>query len=104
MLSDVAKLAPFKDATRGEDLDWTLSLYRTGVLKTEYRTDPSRTHYIYNLGNRLVTPDVVRRQQEMSYEALLAAVWLPGAQSSQPSPSPTGPRVLRLGTRGFVSK
>jgi hypothetical protein len=101
MLSDVAKLAPFKDATRGEDLDWTLSLYRTGVVKTEYRSDPSRTHYIYNLGNRLVTPDVVRRQREMTYEALLGAVWVPGGQ---PAPSPTGPRVLRLGTRGFVSK
>jgi hypothetical protein len=104
MLSDIAKLAPFKDAKRGEDLDWTLSLYRTGAVKTEYRSDPSRTHYIYNVGNRLVDASVLRRQQEMSYEAMLGLVWIPGSQSFQPTPSPDGPRVLRLGTRGFVSK
>jgi hypothetical protein len=101
MLSDIAKLTPFKDATRGEDLDWALSLYRTGQVKSEYRPDPSRTHYLYNLGTRLVSPDVLRRQQEMTYEALTALVWVPG---SQPLSSPIGPRVLRLSARGFVSK
>jgi hypothetical protein len=37
----------------------------------------------------------------MTYEALAGLVWVPG---TQPSPSPTGPRGLRLSARGFVSK
>jgi hypothetical protein len=105
MLTDIAKLCTFKDARRGEDLDWAMSLYRTGSLKTEYRSDPSRIHYIYHAGNRLPGPAIVRRQRDMTYETLLGLVWIPGAIPEPPPPPPqSSPRVLRLGPKGFVSK
>lgn len=103
MLTDIAKLVSFKDATRGEDLDWALSMCRTGSLKTEYRSDPSRVHYIYHAGSHLPSPAAARRQRDITYEALLGLVWVPRA--SAPSDSTlTGPRVLRLTAKGFVSK
>jgi hypothetical protein len=105
MLTDVAKLIRFKDAVRGEDLDWTLSLYRAKFLETEYRSDPSRTHYIYNLGERLVHPSIVTMQRTTTYDAVLKMVFLPaGGLPAPPPPSSEGPRILRLGSKGFVSK
>jgi hypothetical protein len=105
MLTDVAKLIRFKDAVRGEDLDWTLSLYRAMLLETEYRSDPSRTHYIYNLGERLVHPSIVTMQRTTTYDAVLKMVFLPaGGLPAAPPPSSEGPRILRLGSKGFVSK
>jgi hypothetical protein len=106
MLTDVAKLVPFKDAVRGEDLDWTLSLYRRGFLETEYRSDPSRTHYIYNLGTRTVPLETAHRQQTTTYETMLGLVFVPalGSSVAPAPPSSEGPRVLRLGSKGFVSR
>ena len=104
MLTDVAKMVSFKDAKRGEDLDWTLALYRTGYLKNEYRSDPSRVHYIYNAGQRLPTGESLRQQRYITYETLLNMVWVPGSSSAAPPVQTTGPRVLRLGSGGFVSK
>jgi hypothetical protein len=104
MLSDVAKLIKFKDAVHGEDLDWTLSLYRSKFLETEYRSDPSRVHYMYNLGQRSVHPEAVKLQRTTNYETMLSMIFTPsGAQPPQQA-QPSGPRVLRLGTKGFVSK
>jgi hypothetical protein len=106
MLADIAKLVSFKDAKRGEDMDWAISLYRTGSLKSEYRSDPSRIHYIYHAGDRLPGPDVVRQQRMMTYETFLKLVYVPGSsgQPAPPSQSSSEPRVLRLSARGFVSK
>jgi len=103
MLTDIAKLVPFKDALRGEDLDWTLALYRTGALKTEYRSDPSRIHYIYHAGIHMPSPAGARLQRTLTYEMLLKAVYIP-TEPAQPASPPSGPRLLRLGQRGFVSK
>jgi hypothetical protein len=107
ILADVAKMIPFKNAVHGEDLDWTLSLLRSKFLETEYRSDPSRVHYIYNLGERVVHPDVVKRQRTTTYETMLAMVFTPAGAVAPPQQSVTqsaGPRVLRLGSKGFVSK
>lgn len=108
MLADVAKLVPFKDAVHGEDLDWTLSLYRTKFLETEYRSAPDRVHYIYNLGNRVVHPHTVAQQRTTSYETMLNMIFTPAGhavrQQQQPPAGLGGPRVLRLGSKGFVSK
>jgi hypothetical protein len=104
MLSDVAKFVKFKDAVHGEDLDWTLSLYRSGFLHTEYRSDPSRTHYIYNLGERVVHRETVDLQRTTSYETMLSMIFTPAGMAASRQQQPTGPRVLRLGTKGFVSK
>jgi hypothetical protein len=107
MLSDMAKLIPFKNAVHGEDLDWTLSLFRSKFVETEYRSDPSRTHYIYNLGQRVVQPETVRLQRTTNYETMLGLLFTPAGdaiQQTRPTPQSSGPRVLRLGSKGFVSK
>jgi glycosyltransferase involved in cell wall biosynthesis len=102
MYADIAKLVSFKNAVYGEDLDWTISLYKTKFLTTEYKSDVSRIHYNYNLGDRTVHPDTVKNQQTMSYETMLGLIFTPSGATSQQSPKPkvTG---LRLGPKGFVS-
>jgi hypothetical protein len=102
MMADVAKFIPFKDAVQGEDIDWTFTLYKTGFLTKEYRSDPSRVHYIYNLGDRVVPPSVVTLQQNTSHEDMLSVVFTPsGKKASSQAPAF---RMLRLGPKGFVSK
>lgn len=111
MLADVAKLVPFKDAVHGEDLDWTLSLYKTKFLETEYRSDPTRVHYIYNLGDRVVHPETIHLQRTTNYETMLSLLFTPtGLAAPQQAVVQArayqggGVRALRLGAKGFVSK
>ena len=102
MMADVAKFVQFKDAVRGEDLDWTLRMSKSGFLTSEYTSDPSRIHYIYNMGERRVDPTTLIYQQNTSYETMLSMVWTPnGAQVPIPQPPSAG---LRLTSRGFVSR
>jgi hypothetical protein len=107
MMTDVAKLIHYKDALRGEDLDWTIRMARTGFLTSEYRSDDSRIHYIYNMGDRKVDPGSITFQENTSYETMLSMVWTPtGPQvptPQVPTPQPP-PSKLRLTSRGFVSK
>ena len=102
MLSDIAKLIQFKDSVRGEDLDWTIRLARNGFLTTEYTSDPSRIHYIYNMGERKVDAGSLEFQKNTSYETMLQMVWTP-AGPAVPSSQEPRPKGLRLGPRGFVS-
>jgi hypothetical protein len=102
MLSDVAKLIRFKDAVHGEDLDWTINLYKHKFLSREYQSDPARIHYVYNLGQRSVHPDTVSLQRTTSYETMLQMIFTPSGEVQRPiqvAPKQTG---LKLGTRGFV--
>lgn len=101
MLADVAKLVKFRDATRGEDLDWTLRLAQTGFLTREYRSDPARIHYIYNVGESMATAATYEFQRTTSYETMLRAVWTPAGAVVAP-PSHVG--GLQWTPRGFVSK
>jgi hypothetical protein len=101
MLTDVAKLIPFGDATRGEDLDWTIRLAKRGFLEREFQSDPSRIHYLYQMGDRKVDPTSLEYQRKTSYETMLQAVWTPAG--AQMPAQPQGARVLRLTSRGFVS-
>jgi hypothetical protein len=104
MLTDIAKLISFKNAVHGEDLDWTLSLYRSGFLQTEYRgTDDTRVHYIYNLGDRIVHKETITMQQTMNYETMLNLIFTPAgtAVGVHTEPKKSG---LRLTSRGFVSR
>jgi hypothetical protein len=101
MLSDAAKLIHYKNAVYGEDLDWTLQLYRSGFLQTEYRSNESRTHYIYHMGDRKIHPSTVPTQQGMSFYDMLHMIYTPaGNVVSQQSP---GPKPLKLGPKGFVA-
>lgn len=107
MMTDVAKLIHFGDAVRGEDLDWTIRLARRNLLEREYRSDPSRIHYLYQMGDRKVDPASLEYQKQTSYETMLKAVWTP-ARARMPDALPqasSGGRIpiLRLGARGFVS-
>ena len=104
MLADIAKLISFKNAVHGEDLDWTLSLYRSGFLQTEYRgTDDTRVHYIYNLGDRVVHKETITMQQTMNYETMLKLIYTPAGNAIgiHTEPKKAG---LRLTARGFVSR
>jgi hypothetical protein len=103
MMTDIAKLVSFGDATRGEDLDWTMRMSRHGFLTSEYAgPDPHRVHYIYEMGTRKVDPQTLVYQQRTSYETMLKAVWTPTGAVMQGEPR-ASPPVLRLGRNGFVS-
>lgn len=103
MLADIAKLISFQDATYGEDLDWTLRLFKTGLLTHEYRgPETARVHYLYNIEGRTIAPSVFQMQRTMPYESILKVLLTANTQP-QP-PSEPRPPVLRLGPRGFVSK
>lgn len=104
MLTDMANLVSFRDATYGEDLDWAIRVAKTGFLRTEYQSDDTRIHYIYNLGNRTVHPSTIKMQKETSYETMLKMIFTPAGAvmpTETPPPKKTG---LRLTARGFVSK
>ena len=103
MLTDIGNLIPFGNATRGEDLDWTIRLAQRRYLQTEYRSDPSRIHYIYNLGNRTVPEATAEMQRKTNYATMLKMVWIDGGATDQQR---TQPRTggVRLTSRGFVSK
>jgi hypothetical protein len=104
MLSEVGKLFKFGDAVRGEDLDWTIRLAKSRNLQYEYKSDPSRIHYIYNLGNRTVSPETAEIQRNTNYQTMLKMVWLDGGATFPKPETGTRPSGLRLSSRGFVSK
>ena len=104
MMTDVAKFVHFRDAVRGEDLDWTMRMAATGSLTQEYTSDLSRIHYVYNMGTRTVHPETLARQHTTSYETMLSMVW---TSNGAAAPTQSMPAVrssgLRLGPKGFVS-
>jgi hypothetical protein len=107
MMTDVAKLVKFGDASRGEDLEWTIRMAQTGFLISEYVSDPSRIHYIYNMGERKVDPGSLEFQKTTTYETMLKMVWTPNGPAVPPpaaAPPKDGIPMLRLTPRGFVSK
>jgi hypothetical protein len=104
MLSDVGKLFSFGNAIRGEDLDWTIRLAKSHNLQTEYRSDSSRIHYIYNLGNRTISPETAEMQRKTNYQTMLKMVWLDGGASVPTTEFGNTTSGLRLSARGFVSK
>lgn len=108
MMTDVAKMVHFKDAVRGEDLEWTIRLARSGFLTREYYSDKNRIHYVYNMGSRKVDPASLEYQSKTTYEEMLRVIWLPGderlrAQQQEPAPTTGAAPKLRLGRNGFVS-
>ena len=98
MLANIAKLVSFDDATRGEDLKWTIDIARTGFLRSETQSDPTRIHYNYNIDGRTVDPRMIEYQQTHTYEEWVKILLTP---AKKPEPKKVG---LRLTSRGFVSK
>lgn len=105
MMTDVAKMIHYTDSLRGEDLDWAIRLAQTGFLDNEFRSEDSRIHYIYNMGERKIEDHVLKFQEETSYEKMLGMVWTPNGPiaSQTQQPKQGNIPVLRLGPRGFVS-
>lgn len=104
MLTDVAKLIRFGNASRGEDLDWTIRLAKAGFLTHEYQSNSDRIHYNYNMGSRTVDPASLEYQKQTTYETMLKVLWTPaGAVLPSSTPTPRSPG-LRLGPHGFVSR
>ena len=103
VLTSIAVMIQYNDVPRGEDLDWSIRMAKSKFLTSEYRTDDSRIHYIYNIGDRKIGVASLLSQQNTSYETMLSMIWKQsGAQTpSTPQPPSTG---LRLTSRGFVSK
>ena len=100
MKADIAKIVKFRDATNGEDLDWTIKLARMGFLRTEYQSDESRIHYIYDIGDRQIGEGTLTHQRTVTYENQLKNVLiLPNGERPVPRPAPT---QFRLGARGFM--
>lgn len=97
MLADIAKFSHFKDATYGEDLEWTITVAKQGFLKNQYISDDSRTHYIYNIGQRTVKPETIELQRKTTFEEMLPHLFTP--TNTQPQKK----QGLRLTSRGFVS-
>lgn len=98
MLSQIAKLANFEDATRGEDLKWTIDIARGGLLRSETTSDPSRIHYNYTIGGRGVDQRTIDYQSTHTYEEWVKILLVP---AKKPEPKRMG---MRLTSRGFVSK
>jgi hypothetical protein len=102
MKADIAKTTTFTDAVYGEDLDWTIRLAQAGFIRTEYQPDESRIHYIYELGDRGLSPDVLERQRRTTHEQMLPNVLAARAQPPVSRSEVSGTPQLRLGSRGFV--
>lgn len=104
IMTSIGNLISFRNATRGEDLDWTIRLAQAGWLKTEYQSDHSRIHYIYNLGDRKVYRETAEMQRTTNYQTMLKLVWKDGGAIDTSTPSNPRTSGLRLGAKGFVSK
>ena len=104
ILTGVGSLISFKNVSRGEDLDWTIRLAQTGWLQTEYQSDPSRIHYIYNLGDRTIDEGTAVHQRTTTYQTMLNMVWVDGGAIPVARPIDIRKTGLRLGAKGFVSK
>jgi hypothetical protein len=102
MKTDIAKTISFINASSGEDTEWAIKLARTGFLRTEYQPDESRIHYIYNLGDRVLTRIVLEGQKGLTFEDLLRSVLVMGQPAPPPRPDTRGQPQLRLGPRGFA--
>ncbi len=106
MLSDIAKLIPFQNAQRGEDLDWTIRLAQSRFLNKEYISSDDRIHYKYIIAVP-IDPRTVDYQRNTSYGTMLKAVWI-GNSAVIPQipehPQPPQEKGLRLGRGGFVSR
>ena len=102
MKADIAKTVRYRDARNGEDLDWTITMLKQGFLRTEYQSDESRIHYIYNLGDRTVSSAVLQAQQKMTVEDMLPKVFVSGTAPPPKQQSAPAVRALRLGPKGFV--
>lgn len=104
MMTDAAKFVPFHDMKIYEDFDWSVRLSRFRFFDKEYQSDPHRIHYNYNMGDRVVSEEILAWQSTRSIESMV-----PKASSTPPPPQAQPERTiknngLRFTARGFVSK
>lgn len=97
MLTYAAKGIAFQDAVRGEDLDWSIRLSKCNYLRTQYTSAEERIHYIYNMGERKIGPEILKIQQTMTPKDMLDQVFVPRQVEKKEL-------TMQLGSRGFVSR
>jgi hypothetical protein len=106
MMTDVAKFFSFRDATYGEDIDWTIRVCRSGFLRSQYSSDMSRVHYNYDITGRTVHPTTIITQRkstlEMMHPLLFTEASTGPSKLTRGKPAETA--RLRLGSQGFVSR
>jgi hypothetical protein len=104
IMTDAAKFVPFHDMKIYEDFDWSIRLSRHRFFDKEYQSDPYRIHYIYNMGEREVSEEILEWQSTRSIESMV-----PGMSSTRRPPQGQPERAMRTNgmrftARGFVSK
>ena len=99
VLVDLVKFIHFSDVPRGEDFDWSIRVSKFGILQRQYASDNNRIHYMYNIGDRGVHPNVIENQRRTTFERVMGNPVIWGG-----SPPPIQELGLKLGPRGFVSK
>jgi hypothetical protein len=93
MLKDLANTQKFKDIRIWEDTEWAIRLAKSNYLQTEYQSDNSRIHYIYNV-RYTITQAHIEQQKKLAFQDMFQTL----------EPSSKKPEKLRFGPKGFVSK
>ena len=101
MKADIAKTIKYCDITNGEDFDWTVKMARMGYLSTEYQSAEDRIHYIYDLGDRALSPNAIVEQMAITHEQMVARKLAALMPRPQVQPQVQEPQ-FKLGPRGFV--
>lgn len=104
MLKDAARMVYFASISNGEDFMWCMKLSAAGLLSKEYTSDPSRIHYIYELGARTIDEGTIRHQQTTTLRNVGNSI-----ENKKPPPPPPPPadakkNGIRFTAKGFVSK
>lgn len=99
MMTDVGRLFAFENVRSGEDFEWALRISRSGYLTNEYRSNPGRIHYIYNMGTRVLNKLTIEWQWTCPISSSQIVYTRPPSVAS----ADTRPKTLRLGGKGFVS-
>lgn len=96
MMRDIVKVIRFENVRRWEDFHFAIHLSNSKFLTTEYRSDESRIHYIYNVPAGFVTEDFFEQQRNRPISSMIVV--------PAPPPPETKKGIRFVLGRGFVSK
>ena len=101
MMTDVARFVSFNDLKTGEDFDWAIRLTKNRFLTNEYRSDPTRIHYIYKMGDRVIDDKTIEWQRTTPVEKM---IFKPPPRELPKPVADMKRNGIRFTARGFVSK
>ena len=99
MMREIVKHVRFETVKRWEDFHFVVHLADSKVLTTEYRSDESRIHYIYNVPAGFVTEDFFEQQRNQSMTNMIGTL-----APLPPLPPETKKGIKFVLGKGFVSK